>query len=193
MSDNSQGGGNQVGSAKRGFVIIAVFVIIIIALVAVIAFLLGRNTGGSDNSSETSSNPSNREVVDDSRIILDEKTAQSTIDEMRKEVKEGMFECSMSTKWTFADGNAESKDAYVANSKNNTRPFYFDVKLKDTNEVIYSSPVIPVGGKLTNFKLDKPLSAGTYKAVCMYSLLKDEESQEVTSSAGFVVTIEVLN
>jgi hypothetical protein len=112
---------------------------------------------------------------------------------MRQEVEEGMFECSMSTEWTFADGNAESKDAYVANSSNNTHPFYFDVRLDGSDEVIYSSPIIPVGGQLTNFKLDKPLSAGTYEAVCMYSLLKDEVSQEVTSAAGFVVTITVLN
>jgi len=191
MSENK--GQNQSTKKEGGsgrLIIIIGAVIIVLLLVTIVILLLKKSP--EQNSSDLGRTVM-REVGNESRIILDEQNAQETIDEMRKAVEEGMFECSMSTTWTYEDGNSESKDAYVANSKNNTHPFYFDVRLDGSDEVIYSSPVLPVGSTLTNFKLDKALDAGTYKAVCMYSLLKDEESQEVTSSAGFVITINILN
>jgi hypothetical protein len=191
MSDNTQEKGNQSGSAKRGFIIIAIFLVIIIALVAVIAFLLGRNTGGSDAGTDTGNNENGREVVGSARVVLDEDSAANVMEEMREEVEEGMFECKMSMEWTFPDGSAASKDAYVANSTNNKYPIYFDVTLNDTGEKVYSSPVLPVGAELTNFSLDKDLDPGTYKATVLYSLIRDEESQEVISSAGFVIKIIV--
>jgi uncharacterized protein (UPF0333 family) len=193
MSDNGNAN-NQSGSAKRGFAIIIAFLVIIVILVGVIAFLLGRNTGGSDKESAESSNESSRVVMTEgSRVILDAESAANVMDEMRNEVAEGMFECNMSMTWTFADGSAKSNDAYVANSTNNKYPIYFDVILKDTDEKIYSSPVLPVGSELTNFALDKDLDPGTYKATVMYTLIRDEQSQEEVSSAGFVIKIIVNN
>jgi hypothetical protein len=192
MSDNGNGN-NQKGSAKRGFAIIIVFLVIIIALVGVIAFLLGRNTGGSDNGTDTSNTDNGRKVAESARIVLDEDSAANVMDEMRKEVEEGMFECNMSMTWTFSEGSATSKDAYVANSTNNKYPIYFDVTLNDTGEKVYSSPILPVGAELTNFSLEKDLDPGTYKATVLYSLIRDEESQEVISSAGFVIKIVVNN
>ena len=194
----AQTGKTEENSAKRKKLLIIVFIIlaiIIVALVAVISYLLGR-----EKSSNVGAQPRNdvaetsqREVVGESRFVLDEGSALTALDEMRKQVEEGMFECSMSTEWTFADGNSESEDAYVANTTNNTHPFYFDVVLNNgSGEVIYASPILPVGTHLTGFKLDKPLAAGTYEAVCKYKLLKDEESQEVISAANFIITISVL-
>jgi hypothetical protein len=195
MSDNNQVVGNQGGSAKRGFIIIAAFLIIIILLVAVIAFLLGRNGSGSNNNvNQTSSSTENsRNVLDATRMVLDEESAANVMDEMRQEVEEGMFECNMSMTWTFADGSSKSKDAYVANSTNNKYPIYFDVELKDTGEVIYSSPVLPVGSQLTNFALDKDIDPGEYKARVVYYLIRDEQSQEVVSSAAFIIKLNVNN
>jgi hypothetical protein len=171
-------------------VIIIVLAIVVVALVAVVAFLLGR--GGKPTAGEESSTP-RREVTGSARMVLSEESAQSVVDEMRQEVEEGMFECNMSFEWTFEDGETESKDAYVANSTNNKHPIYFDVIIEDTNEVVYSSPVIPVGSQLTDFKLDKPLSAGSYRAICQYVLLDDEESQTEISRANFIIKITVKN
>lgn len=181
--------GSENKNNKAVIILIIVLAVIIIAFVAVVAFLIGRmeRDGGSD------SDTGRREVAESARLILDEDSAQNVLDEMRKEVEEGMFECSMSTEWTFKDGSSESKDAYVANSANNTHPFYFDVILDGTEEVVYSSPVVPVGSRLTDFKLDKQLEAGTYEAICKYVLLSDEESQEEISTANFVITITVNN
>ncbi len=192
MSGNNTEKSNQSGSAKRGFIIIAVFLVIVIALVAVIAFLLGRSANsGSGNGTESSNSDNGRKVMESARVVLDEDSAANVMEEMRQEVEEGMFECKMSMTWTFADGSAASKDAYVANSTNNKYPIYFDVTLNDTGEKVYSSPVLPVGAEFTDITLDKDLDPGTYKAKVLYSLIKDEESQEVVSSAGFVSKIIV--
>lgn len=194
MSENNGGNTSQSGSAKRGFIIIAAFLVIIIILVAVIAFLLGRNANGSVNQGIDEGNTGNsRQVAETARIVLDEDSAANVMDEMRQEVEEGMFECNMSMTWTFEDGSAASKDAIVVNNSNNSYPLYFDVNLEDTGELIYSSPVIPVGSQLTDFVLDKDLDKGEYRAVVMYSLLENEESQVVKSQAGFVITIKVNN
>lgn len=194
MSDKGNGNG-QAGSSRRILIIVGFFLIIIVALVGVIAFLLGRNTGGSDKETgiTENSNQNNRVISEGSRVVLDAESAANVMDEMRNEVAEGMFECNMSMTWTFADGSAQSNDAYVANSANNKYPIYFDVIMKDTGETVYSSPVIPVGSDLVNFALDKPLEAGDYKATVMYTLIKDAESQEPVSQAGFVIKIKVQN
>lgn len=168
-------------------VVIVLLVIILLVLVGVVAYLLGRDKGRSEESENR------RQVASSVRTVMDESAAANVMQEMREEVEEGYFECQMSMSWTFPDGNSESPDAYVANSKNNSHPIYFDVILQDTEETIYSSPIIPVGSDLKNFKFDKPLAAGSYKATVMYSLVKDEMTQEIISQAGFVVNITVQN
>jgi hypothetical protein len=186
MSDSNQ-------KNKKGIIIILVLLfIIIIALVAVIAYLLGRGNGN-DNGEVPRSTDAPRQVQESTRLILDEESANDVMEEMRKEVEEGMFECEMSMKWTFANGKAEAKDSFVANSTNNKYPFYFDVVLRDTDENVYSSAVLPVGAQLTNIKLDKELPAGTYNAIVYYTLIRDTETQEVISTAGFGITIIVEN
>jgi hypothetical protein len=191
MSEN-QKGQNQSDEKKGGVsrLLIIIGAVIIVLLVAVIVILLLKKDDTADTGNN---NTENRQVANSARLVLDEETASSVMEEMRKEVEEGMFECNMSMNWTFDNGEAESRDAYVANSVNNTHPIYFDLYLKDSGELLYSSPVIPVGAELTNFKLDKPLPAGVYDAKCAYSLLRDEENQEVISAANFIVTVTVLN
>lgn len=170
---------------KLVFILIIALVVVVVALVGVIIFLLGRGD-------ETNANDG-REIAGSVRTVVDEESAANVMDQMRDEVEEGMFACKMSMKWSFENGSAESLDAYVANSENNTHPICFDVYLDDSDEIIYSSPVLPVGSELTNFKLDKELPKGEYKATVMYSLLDDVESQQEISRAGFVIQITILN
>jgi type II secretory pathway pseudopilin PulG len=168
-------------------VVIVLLVIILLVLVGVVAFLLGRDKGRSEESENR------RQVQSSVRTIQDENDAANVVQQMKEEVAEGYFECKMSMAWTFPDGESESPDAYIANSENNSHPIIFDIYLTDTEELLYSSPVLPVGSDIKNLKLDKALPAGTYNATVMYSLIEDETSQKVISSAGFIVTITVLN
>lgn len=56
-----------------------------------------------------------------------------------------------------------------ANPKSNPCFFVIDVMLADTNEVIYTSDMIPPGYAVSSFKLKKPLSPGTYNVKIRYN------------------------
>lgn len=172
-------------SRKKIIVIVVIaFVLLIVALVTCIILLLAKQK---EEPVQVSDNPPKASVLD--RGIVDEDNAGDIMDEMSEKVSKGMFECKMTTAWTFDDGKSESPNAYVANVENNLYTLYFDVYEEATNELLYSSPLLPVGTELKNFKLDKELPAGEYDAVVMYKMV--DENQEEVSSVGFKVTITV--
>lgn len=117
---------------------------------------------------------------------VDEVIAQLSEEE---KVPVGSYEASMNSEWRFADGDAVSENAYVENSVRNQNTVYFTVELKDDGRVIYKSPYLVPGSKLTNIKLDTSLDAGTYDTVLTYHLV-DDENQEV-STVKLAVTITI--
>lgn len=165
-------------------IIIAALVIVIAALIVCVVLLL---TKQKEEQVPNSGNVTNTSVLD--RGFVNEDNIENIMDEMTEKVSEGMFECKMTTAWTFDDGKSAAPNAYVANVENNLYTLYFDVYEETTNELLYSSPMLPVGTEIKNFKLDKELPAGEYDAVVMYTMV-DENLEEV-SSVGFKVTISV--
>lgn len=129
------------------------------------------------------------------RNVITEENYKQIMEDMDNQVQEGYFETYMNTSWTFPDGTSETTDAILGNSPNNKKPIRCEVLLADTEEVIYSTGVLPVGAELPPFKLDVDLDAGTYDAVCMVYLLDEEDDGSYTdySNAGFNVTITVEN
>lgn len=127
--------------------------------------------------------------------VITEENYKQIIEDMDNQVQEGYFETYMNTDWTFPDGTSETTDAILGNSPNNKKPIRCEVMLADTEEVIFTTGVLPVGAELPPFKLDKDLDAGTYDAVCMVYLLDEDEDGSYTdySNAGFNVTITVEN
>ncbi|MCI8666610.1 MAG: hypothetical protein HFG82_08065 [Dorea sp.] len=153
---------------------VVAFVVLCIALVVCIVLLL---TKSKDDSKELD------------RGFVDETNTDTVMEDMGDKVAEGMFECNMTTSWVFEDGKSESPNAYVANVENNLHTIYFDVYDTATEEVLYSSPMLPVGTELRNIKLEKELPKGEYDAVVMYTLV-NEKNEEV-STVGFNITISV--
>ena len=169
-------------------IVIAALVIVIAALIVCVVLLLTKQKEEQTPApAPDSGNVTNTSVLD--RGFVDTDNIDDIMDEMTDKVSEGMFECKMTTAWTFDDGKSTAPNAYVANVENNLYTLYFDVYEETTNELLYSSPMLPVGTEITNFKLDKELSAGEYDAVVMYTMV-DENLEEV-SSVGFKVTITV--
>lgn len=167
---------NQKQPEKKGrkkFIIIA-FAVLCAALIVCIVLLLQKTKP--------------KEI---DRGFVDESNKDTIMEDMGDKVAEGMFECKMTTSWVFEDGKSESPNAYVANVENNLHTIYFDVYDKATEELLYSSPMIPVGSELTNIKLEKELQKGEYDAVVRYTLV-DEDNEEV-STVGFDITISVNN
>ena len=105
-------------------------------------------------------------------------------------VAPGYYEARMSTTWTFRDGLSASSDAYVENVPNNTNDIYFDLEMRDTGEVLYASPVIPLGSYLNNITLDTALDAGTYDCVVVYHLIDENQNTLSTLNMGITVIVE---
>lgn len=155
---------------KRKKIIIAVIILLII-IAAIVIYFLTRPKG------------------------ITEGNYKQIMEEMDNQVQEGYFETYMNTDWTFPDGTSETTNAILGNSPNNKKPIRCEVRLADTDEVIFKTDVMPVGVELPPFKLDKDLDAGTYDAVCEVYLLDEEKDGTYTdySNAGFNVTITVEN
>lgn len=161
--------------------ILIIAIILILALLGVIIFLLLRK--------------------DDSKAIDDGKSPRATLvtednleevqAELAEPVQDGYYEACMSVDWNFTDSSTPSTDAYVENVTTNTRTVYFDLTLDGTDELLYSSPFIPVGAKLDSIKLDKPLPAGDYAAIVTYHLVDDNE--EELSTVAIAVTLHIAN
>lgn len=179
---------NQKNAGKKRStiaIIVIAFAILVAALIVCIVLLMAKNE---ETPLQEAEGPANSSVLD--RGFVDEDNMEDIMEEMSDKVSKGMFECKMTTSWTFDDGKSESPNAYVANVENNLYTLYFDVYEETTNELLYSSPMLPIGTELKNFKLDKELAAGEYDAVVMYTMV-DENLEEV-SSVGFKVTISIL-
>ena len=114
------------------------------------------------------------EVVNGRGVVI----TPDNIDDIRAQidspVADGYYSAEMNFEWTFEKWDKPSDDAYIINSVDNVRTVYFDLILNETEELIYSSPYMPVGSKLTDFALEKELSKGEHKAVVTYHLVDDE-------------------
>ena len=101
------GAGQNSSHGKGGKIAIIVGIaIIIVLLVVVIALLLkGQKT------EETKRN-----------VVVGQNNVEEVVEKMASEkyVEPGYYNASMSNIWHFADGEAESKDAFVENKTENT-------------------------------------------------------------------------
>lgn len=110
--------------------------------------------------------------------------------EVEQRIPVGSYEVTMNNQWTFADGTSASENAYVSNSVNNQYTVYFTIVPNGSEEIIYTSPYLPVGSNVANIVLDKDLDAGVYDTVLTYHLV-DSSLEEVSSvSVGLTITIE---
>ena len=176
-------------SSQKKLIIIIAFAVLIAALVVCIVLLFLKPTGDVQPTAASDSRNSAAAALE--RGFVSEDSAQDIMSEMTEKVAEGMFECKMTTAWTFNDAESVSHNAYVANVENNRYTLYFDVIEESTNETLYSSPMLPVGTDIENIKLEKRLPAGDYNAVVMYTMV--DENYEEVSSVGFKITISIVH
>ena len=183
--------GNQKQSAnhkdkKGGKIIYVIGAVVIVVLLGVIIFLLARPTKQTEAVESVKSEQKRNVVVNENNA---DKIAEDIVEQ--EQVRSGMYEVTMNSEWKFEDGSSISKNAYVENVANNTNDVYFDVNLADTDELVYSSPIIPRGSYLENIALDKDLDKGNYDCVLTYHLVDAE--QKTLSTLKVKVTIIVQN
>ena len=177
--DNEEKRGNKKGG-RIALVVCGIVIITLIVVVVVMACQMWKNND------ETDGEPKRN-------VVVTEDNVEEVIDNMAEEefVPPGSYNVTMNNTWSFADGSSVSEDAYVENSTSNTNDVYFDITLADTEEKIYSSPVIPIGSHLENIALDKKLEKGSYDCVVTYTLV--DEEQKPLSTVRVTLTINVEN
>ncbi len=89
------------------------------------------------------------------------------------------YDVKMNSEWTFDNGRAYSKDAFVENPLSNLNSVYFDVKVNGYEEPVFTSPILPVGSHIENITLDKALKAGEYNCTLTYHLLSMDGKDSV--------------
>ena len=111
-------------------------------------------------------------------------------DNIDRKASEARFTTDMNMIWTFPSGNAVSNNAQIGNSASNIYECYFEVYLDDEEQtLLYSSPVLPVGKRLEELKLEQVLPDGTYDAICTYHILDDEDPEKELGTVSFAVSL----
>ena len=168
------------GKAKKKVPASAVIAVVAVAVIAVLVVVILHLLNPNDDNP-----PAGGEGV-----FVTEDNVDEVIDSMNEPISDASYTANMSNDWTFENGQAEAEGFYVKNSESNSRTVYFTLQLADTNEQIYSSPYIPVGGEMTSLTLDKDLEAGDYNVVMTYHLVDDERTELTTVSVAVAIHIK---
>lgn len=177
MSDKAE---KQSKKVNKGFIaVIIVALAVIAALVGVIIYLMrSKNTD---------------EAGEKRPVVVTEENAEQMAEEiLNREEPQGVpmsYQVTMNSTWEFESGDKASSNAYVANSTDNETAVYFDVVRNDTQEIIYQSPVIPVGGELNSVKLDTELDAGDYECTLTYHLIDEDQNTLTTVNMWLMVKV----
>lgn len=129
-----------------------------------------------------------KETVD--RTVSEGLVVDGNID---RKASDARFTTDMNMIWTFPSGSAVSDNAIVGNSESNEYECYFEVYLDNEEQtLLYSSPVIPVGKRLDELKLNQVLPDGSYDAICTYHILDDEDPERELGTVSFAVSLMVV-
>lgn len=181
MSEMSKGENPTQKSRKGGTRLVVIGIVVVIAiLIGVIAVLVNKlnNTTKVEQQEKKSviTAENIEEVLEDMEDLPDYIPKNYTV--------------TQSSDWVFPDGSSESTNAYVENSTDNETPMYFDLQVDKTGDIVYSSPVLELGAKIQNFKLDKPLEKGTYECTIIYHLIDDDQNELTHVNVGVNIKVE---
>lgn len=176
----------ETSKTNKSLVMVCVVgAIVIVALVCVIVAMMNSKNGVNEAGDAEKKRP----------VVVTPENAEKMAEQIlsNEEETEGVplsYQVTMNSTWEFEDGKSESTNAYVANSKDNETPVYFDVVRNDTQETIYQSPVIPVGQDLSSITLNQDLDAGDYECTLTYHLIDEEQNTLTTVNMWVMVQIK---
>jgi hypothetical protein len=186
MSKNNRS--NKKGLSKQVIILVVAVTVVLSGAAVAVAMILRPPADVIEVVQGTNQVPTARTgtpVITADNIVEIERSVQQSIER-------GMFETYMNTVWSFPDGASASTNAVMGNSANNNFPFWFDVTLSGTGQVVYTSGVLPLGTQLAEIRLDTPLARGEYSAVVRIHMI-DDNNEPVESNMGFAITLVVVN
>ncbi len=173
-------------SKPNTFIITMIAAVIILVLVAIIVMLLKRPATVVERDPYSTAARSARATV------VTKDNVDDVLAKASEPIEDTYYTCTMNSEWHFTSSKSSSYDAYVMNSTDNRRTVYFDLFIDgvEGEELVYSSPYIPVGSELTDIKLTETLEKGTYSATMVYHLVDDDKAEITTLSVGVTLYIE---
>lgn len=78
--------------------------------------------------------------------------------------------------------NTENVSVALLNPEGNPCYFTFELVLKDTNEVLYTSKLVPPGQAIYKISLSRPLAAGEYDAILRISTTSLEDGSAMNGA-----------
>lgn len=129
-------------------------------------------------------------------VVITQENAERILEDINESgntaaVAPGYYTVTMNPTWHFKVGEETSYDAVVENAASNTNDVYFNIVLEsDEDTVLYKSPVIPLGGKLTDIALEEQLGVGTYPCVVIYHLIDENQNSLSTLRVTLNIIVE---
>lgn len=177
-TSENEGAEGKMRKIKPSYIIIAV---LIIALIGALVYMFWPESQEEVEQRGTTTSGSGRLLTLDNLDDVRQRMSEFSAD--------AQYTVSMTTNWVFDTARTPSRNAVVDNLVRNSRTVYFDVIINSTDEVVFSSPYIPLGETLENFALDKDVSPGVYDATVRYFLVDD--NNEVVADVAVSVTLTI--
>lgn len=170
---------------------IIVSAVVVVTGVAVVAVLLLGKGGAQEGQLEQTAGP---ESEKERRAVVTAENVEEIAEELFTPTDNGdipqSYTVTQNSEWHFPDGSSASTDAYVENVRDNETPVYFEVIVDETQQVVYSSPVLELGASISDFSLDEPLSKGEYVCTVLYHLVDDDQNELTTVRVGGTLVVE---
>lgn len=159
---------------KNSNIVQKVLVLVLLLFVVIGAVFIILNIKKVDKTNEINNNTNSSVLKQyEANVILDDpQTLQDEYDEMVRQAKEGQMALEMKPVATSEDG--KKFICYLGNSKKNKYDMYMVLYLDDTQEEIYRTGLIPIGGRIESFELDKKLKPGDYTATISYNQVEED-------------------
>lgn len=172
---------------KSSKIVIMITIAVIVILIGIIVMMMRKISNMQDHSQQDS-----RATVSSAAVaVATEDNVEELLAKANKPIEDTSYICTMNMDWNFINAAQPSYNACVINSEDNTRTVYFDLALEENNEILYSSPYIPVGEMVQELSLNTELNAGTYPAFVVYHMVDDEHNE--VGSVTVTVTLHIEN
>lgn len=165
-------------------------IFVVIGIIAIILLIIFKPCNCNCNCNCKNGNQSTYFDTKVSGEVSDAET-ESKVNDLNKQVEDGMITMSMNANPAFEDGSAKG-NLLIENDKSNKHPQVVQIYRDDTKELIYTSSMIPVGKYINEDTLDVKLPKGEYKCTAYFNAV-DEKTGEKLGTSGANITIHILN
>lgn len=191
-NENYQENENTKNKQKKDVAVTIYRIFTVVCLIAIILLIIFKPCNCNCRCVKSSdSNTYFDTTVDDAVTDPDSNSSEDIVNDLNKQVEDGMITISMNTEPVFDNGSSKG-NLLIENDKSNKHPQVVQIYRKDTNEIIYTSSMIPIGKSVNEDTLDVKLSKGDYECTAYFNAV-DEKTGEKLGTAGADITIHIQN